>query len=101
MSRTDRQNHVLDTARALVLAQGFNAVTLDIAERDAGISRPMLYKLFGGLHGLLTSLIDRETDAALEGLNRAMTGMDTATGTAGEPRSPPCPRWWTRRRRRR
>lgn len=89
MPRADRRRHVLDTARELVLAEGFHSVTLERVAGAAGVSRPLLYKLFGGLPGLLTSLVDRETATALDGLHRAMSGL--APGPEGRAPGPGSP----------
>lgn len=46
--------------------QGFQAVSIQSVARQAGITRPIVYEHFGGLHGLLDALVKREMARALE-----------------------------------
>jgi len=84
MDGAERREQLLDTARTIVLSEGFYSVTIERVARDGEISRPLLYKQFGSLAGLVTALVDRETATALDGLNQAIAGMGRTQGLAAE-----------------
>ena len=65
MSAGARREHLLDAAKELVAAHGFHALSIEAVARAAGITRPIVYRHFGDLAGLLEALIDRETTRAL------------------------------------
>ena len=44
---------------------GFDAVTVEAVAARAGVTRPVIYDMFGDLEGLMLALIDREEVAAL------------------------------------
>lgn len=64
----DRRREILDATLALAAAEGFDAVTMDGVARAAGITRPVVYDLFGDLSGLLDALAEREEERALAAL---------------------------------
>jgi len=65
MAAQDRRRQLLDVARDLLNADGFDALTVEAVARKAGVTRPVVYDLFGDLDGLVTALIDREQQIAL------------------------------------
>lgn len=56
----ERREQLLDVTAALVVEQGFQAVSIQAVARAAGISRPIVYEHFGDLPGLLKALVARE-----------------------------------------
>ena len=60
-----RRGQLLDAALAVAEADGFDAVTVASVVKRAGVTRPVLYDLFGDLDGLLHALIEREEARAL------------------------------------
>ncbi len=60
-----RRRQLLDAALGVVDADGFHAVTVEAVARHAGVTRPVVYDLFGDLDALLLALVDREEAAAL------------------------------------
>lgn len=64
MSAVDRREQILDVTHAIVDAEGFHAATPNRIAAGAGITRPMLYQLFGDLAGLFVALVDRESERA-------------------------------------
>jgi len=70
-----RRRELLDAALDVVSERGFDALSVEAVARGAGVSRPVVYDLFGDLDGLLVALIDREEDAALAPL-LAIVGGD-------------------------
>lgn len=55
-----RREQLLDVTAALVVEQGFQAVSIQAVAQSAGISRPIVYEHFGDLGGLLEALVKRE-----------------------------------------
>jgi AcrR family transcriptional regulator len=60
-----RREQLLDAALDVLTEGGFDAVTVEAVTRRAGVTRPVLYDMFGDLGGLMVALIDREERAAL------------------------------------
>ena len=66
MTAAVRREQLLDVTMAIVVEQGFHAVSIQAVARNAGISRPLVYEHFGDLDGLLEALVGRVTSRALE-----------------------------------
>lgn len=65
-----RRRQILDATLNAVAEQGFQGLTIDRVAKAAGITRPVIYDLFGDLDGLLDALVedaDRRALAAVEG----------------------------------
>jgi AcrR family transcriptional regulator len=56
------QLRILKTARDLFFAEGFSAVSTDRLSRDAGVSKTSIYKYFGDMGGVLSSVVRQEGD---------------------------------------
>ncbi|WP_354700668.1 hypothetical protein DSM112329_00953 [Paraconexibacter sp. AEG42_29] len=61
----ERRRELLDAALDVITDDGFDAVSVEAVARRAGVTRPVIYDLFGDLDGLLVALLDREEEAAL------------------------------------
>lgn len=70
MTSGQRREQLLNTTKAIVLSDGFHAVSIEAVARRAGITRPIVYGHFEDLGGLLEALVDRESRRALEQLPR-------------------------------
>lgn len=70
-----RREQLLDAALDVLTEQGFGGLSVEAVARRAGVTRPMVYGLFGDLDGLLLALIDREEGRALAPL-LAIVGGD-------------------------
>ncbi|WP_405183513.1 TetR/AcrR family transcriptional regulator [Nocardia sp. NBC_01377] len=68
MSATDRRAQLLDIARDIVAAEGFAAVTIERVARSAPVARALVYQQFVDLSGLMTALLERESEIALAGI---------------------------------
>ena len=68
MTAEQRREQLLDATKAIVLADGFHAVSIEAVARAAGITRPVVYGHFEDLGGLLEALVDREARRALHQL---------------------------------
>jgi len=65
MSGEQRREQLLDATKAIAVADGFHAVSIEAVARRAGITRPIVYGHFSDLGGLLEALVERETIRAL------------------------------------
>ena len=69
LSWEQRRDQLLDTAAAIVRAEGADALTLARVAEDAGVTKPITYKHFETRAGLLKALyhrIDEQQTAAAE-----------------------------------
>ena len=46
LSPEGRRNQLLDSARDLLLKEGFSGFTMDALASEAGVSNPLIYKYF-------------------------------------------------------
>ncbi len=69
-----RRAQLLDAALEVLAEEGFDAVTVEAVASRAGVTRPVLYDMFGDLEGLLLALIDREEVNALAPLLQIVGG---------------------------
>src|SRR5947209_7988433 len=69
-----RRAQLLDAALDVVTEAGFDAVTVEAVAAQAGVTRPVVYDMFGDLEGLLLALIDREEVNALAPLLQIVGG---------------------------
>lgn len=68
-----RREQLLDAALAIIVRDGYDAVSLDAIAREAGVTRPVVYGIFeGGLRDLLGTLLDRQQERALSQLADAL-----------------------------
>jgi AcrR family transcriptional regulator len=72
MRSADRRQQLLDTTLDIVVERGFHALTIEAVAQGAGVTRPIVYKQFDDLPGLVRALIDREEDRAISQLARAI-----------------------------
>jgi AcrR family transcriptional regulator len=72
MRAAERREQLLDVTLDLVVERGFHALTIEAVAQAAGVTRPIVYKQFTDLSGLVVALIDREEDRAISQLARAI-----------------------------
>ena len=75
MSGAQRREQLLDATKAIVVADGFHAVSIEAVARGAGITRPIVYGHFEDLGGLLEALVERESRRALHQLPDAFDDL--------------------------
>ncbi len=78
MQAADRRSQLLDVTTALVVDEGFHAVTVGAVARRAGITRAVVYQQFGDLATLLEEVIRRETSRAVAQITA--TALSTLAG---------------------
>lgn len=72
LSAAERREQLLDVAKALVGERGLHGATIEGVAARAGVSRPIVYRHFGDLRGLLEALVAREGRRALDQLGRTL-----------------------------
>ncbi|WP_406225045.1 TetR/AcrR family transcriptional regulator [Streptomyces anulatus] len=79
LSKPARREQLLDTAVAIVRAQGADGLTLVTLAERAGVSRPIAYDHFGTRPGLLLALHRRLDERHRDAITRAL--RDAAPGS--------------------
>lgn len=72
MPPAERREQLLDATLGLIADRGYEAVSMEGIARRAGVTKPVVYDLFGGLSDLLGALLEREEDRALTQLAELM-----------------------------
>jgi AcrR family transcriptional regulator len=72
MPPDERREQLLDTTLELIAERGYETVSMEGIARRAGVTKPVVYDLFGTLADLLESLLDREEKRALAQLAELM-----------------------------
>src|SRR3954451_21955701 len=67
-----RREQLLDGALAVIVRDGYDAISIDAIAREAGVTRPVVYGVFDGLGPLLGALLDRQQERALGQLAAAL-----------------------------
>lgn len=62
------RDRIIDTARAIVVTEGWGAVNMSRLAKDVGVSRPVMYKEFGNKHELAEVVIREELNIFLLGV---------------------------------
>jgi AcrR family transcriptional regulator len=67
-----RREQLLDAALAIIVRDGYVAVSIDAIAKEAGVTRPVVYGVFADLRDLLVTLLDRQQERALTQLSEAL-----------------------------
>lgn len=68
----ERREQLLDAALGLIAEQGYGGISMEAIARRAGVTKPVVYDLFGNRGELLTALLAREEERALALLAEVM-----------------------------
>src|SRR5271154_2403787 len=63
-----KRRQIVDGAREVFLAQGFDAASMNDIARAAGVSKGTLYVYFGNKEELFEAIVEQECDAQAEGI---------------------------------
>jgi AcrR family transcriptional regulator len=74
-----RRPQVLDVALEIAAAEGISAVTMGAISARMGVSRPVVYDCYSGRGEVLTALLDRETEIALNALLSILPPLKTTS----------------------
>lgn len=69
-----RRRQLLDAALEVLAEDGFDALTVEAVAQRAGVTRPVVYDMFGDFEGLMLALIEREERSALAPLLELLGG---------------------------
>jgi AcrR family transcriptional regulator len=72
MPPEERREQLLDAALSLIAEKGYESVSMEGIARRAGVTKPVVYDLFGTLADLLEALLEREEERALMQLAELM-----------------------------
>ena len=72
MPPEERREQLLDATLALIAEKGYESVSMEGIAREAGVTKPVVYDLFGSLADLLEALLAREEERALNQLAELM-----------------------------
>jgi AcrR family transcriptional regulator len=72
----ERREQLLDAALSLIAEKGYESVSMEGIARRAGVTKPVVYDLFGTLADLLDALLEREEERALLQLAELMPAPD-------------------------
>ena len=67
-----RRQQLLDSALAVIGADGYAGVSMEAIARTAGVTKPVVYDTFGDLGTLLRALLERQEALALAQVNEAL-----------------------------
>ncbi len=85
VSADERRTQLLDATLAIIVREGYDGVSIDAIAREAGVTRPVVYGVFDGLGDLLTTLLDRQQERALEQLAPLLAaGFDQDSGVVDQ-----------------
>ena len=65
MSKEDRRDQLLNVAVGIVRKLGAQALNMDAVAKAAGVTRPVVYRVFDDAGDLFDAMLDREEEAAL------------------------------------
>ena len=68
----ERREQLLDATLSLIAEKGYESVSMEGIARKAGVTKPVVYDLFGSLADLLEALLEREEERALNQLAELM-----------------------------
>ena len=68
----ERREQLLDATLSLIAEKGYESVSMEGIARKAGVTKPVVYDLFGSLGDLLEALLEREEERALNQLAELM-----------------------------
>jgi AcrR family transcriptional regulator len=71
-----RRRQILDAALAVADEDGFGSLTVHAVATRAGITRPVVYDLFGSFGGLLEALLDDAEARAMQAVTAALPELD-------------------------
>jgi AcrR family transcriptional regulator len=76
MTRTAREQQLLDLAEELFLANGYDRTTIEDIARAAGVTRPVVYEHYGSKEGIYLACVRRARDQFNTDVMRAVAGTD-------------------------
>lgn len=73
MTAAERREQIIEIARELFAARGFEGTSVEEIAAKAGVSKPVVYEHFGGKEGAYAVVVDRETQTLHSAIRAALT----------------------------
>ena len=73
MTSAQRREQLLEIARELFAAKGFEGTSVEEIAARAGVSKPVVYEHFGGKEGAYAVVVDRESRRLHDDIRTALT----------------------------
>ncbi len=73
MTHADRRAQLIEVGRSVFAKHGYDATTMEEIARTAEVSKPIVYEHFRGKEGLYAVIVDREMEALLQRIVRAIS----------------------------
>src|SRR5918998_4243438 len=70
--RAVRERQVLELAEALFAERGYAGASMEELARRAGVTKPVVYELFGSKEGLFGACVDRSIERLADGIAEAV-----------------------------
>jgi AcrR family transcriptional regulator len=80
LPRAEREQQMLETARALFAARGYADVTMDEVATAVGVTKPLLYNYYGNKEQLFLACMAPAAEALLESVVSAVAAAPDAPG---------------------
>ena len=74
--RAVRERQVLELAEALFAERGYGGASMDELARRAGVTKPVVYELFGSTEGLFGACVDRSIERLAAEIAAAVRAQD-------------------------
>lgn len=81
MSAGERREQLIDVARGLFAAKGFDGTSIEEIASRAKVSKPVVYEHFGGKEGLYAVIVDRELTTISTTITTALGSSESASVT--------------------
>lgn len=65
MPRAERREQLLDIALAIVVSEGYAAISMEAVAREADVAKTVAYDIFGDRAGLVSALLERTQERAV------------------------------------
>jgi AcrR family transcriptional regulator len=78
LPRAEREQQMLETARALFAARGYADVTMDEVAAEVGVTKPLLYNYYGNKEQLFLACMKPAADALVESVVSAVQSASDA-----------------------
>jgi AcrR family transcriptional regulator len=75
MPPEERREQLLDAALSVIVERGYRGVTMEGVARAAGVTKPVVYDLFGSLGRLLLALNEREEERVFADLAKVLPSL--------------------------
>lgn len=73
LTAADRRLQLMDVGRAVFARHGYETTPIEEVATQAGVTKPIVYEHFGSKEGLYAAIVEREMDALVARVSRAIS----------------------------